>query len=304
MSAPVAAPGKGAIYDLGYARYAGERRPPSTLWRVIMRQQLAHAWKTLWRFKLPLLLAIVATVGLGVVFYLRQSDVFRGFQRAGAPVGFLDLVLFIGYRIYAFCAFFVTMTVAAPMIARDEESGAFTFYFSRPVRARDYVLGKLAALAVLNSALFLAGPLLLCIFRMALAEDLSEALALWPWIPRTLLIGTLATIAYASIPLAVSSLASRRTMALGLWAGFYVIATPMLSGIGTVTWKPLISIDLVSAIMTMVAKLFDLARPGDPAIAGPLWAAIGSLVLQSALAIFILARRVEGKAIGAVGGSS
>ena len=56
MSAAVSA---GAIHDLGYKRYTGTRRDAGTRWRVIMRHQIAMAWKTWWRFKAWLGMAVL-----------------------------------------------------------------------------------------------------------------------------------------------------------------------------------------------------------------------------------------------------
>jgi hypothetical protein len=49
----------GTIHDLGYKRYAGTRRSQHTRWRVIARHQIAIAWKTWWRFKAALGLAVI-----------------------------------------------------------------------------------------------------------------------------------------------------------------------------------------------------------------------------------------------------
>lgn len=70
------APGRGIIHDIGYARYAGERRPPSTLWRVIMRHHLTYAWKTLWQFKPWLMSAVAITLVAGVIMYVSQNVLF------------------------------------------------------------------------------------------------------------------------------------------------------------------------------------------------------------------------------------
>ena len=41
----------GVIRDVGYERYAGSRRAPSTRWRVLARQQIASAWQTWWQYR-------------------------------------------------------------------------------------------------------------------------------------------------------------------------------------------------------------------------------------------------------------
>ncbi len=298
-----ARPAAGAIYDLGYARYAGDRQSPAKLWRVIMRQQLTHSWKTIWRFKLWMFVAIVTTVVCGAFMYLRRTETVQAFAGAGAPVQILDEVLFWGFRVYLFCGFVVTMTVAASLVARDQETGAFTFYFARPVRARDYVVGKLAAVALLMSTIFLAGPLALAGLRLALAQDTADLMALLDWLPKIAVVGVLATATFTALPLAVSSLAPRRTLALGLWAAYYVMFTTMVAGIGMLTWKPLVAVDPAIAVLSLLIGLLDFRFAGYEPIA-PTWAAVVSLVGQSLIAIAIFYRRIEAQSLGSVGGSS
>jgi ABC-type transport system involved in multi-copper enzyme maturation permease subunit len=298
-----AKPATGVIYDLGYARYAGERKPPSTLWRVIMRQQLSHSWKTVWRYKLWLFAAIVAAVVCGAFMYVQRTETMEGFRRAGAPVQMLDGALVYAFRVYLFCGFAVTMTVASALVARDQETGAFTFYFARPVRARDYVLGKLAAIGIMMSSIFLAGPIALGGLRLALAKDMNDLRELVVWLPKICAVGGLATIAYTALPLAISSLAPRRTLALGIWAAYYIMFASAASALGGLTWAPLTAIDPSAAVMSLVTGLFDFSFLDDDRPA-PIWAALVSVLGQSTVAIVVLYRRVNGQALGSVGGSS
>jgi len=301
-TAPAVPHGKGVIHDLGYARYAGERRPPATLWRVIMRQHLAFAWKTRWRYKPWLLLALIITVVVGGFMYLQTNSTISMLRSMGKSVPFIDGALPLAYEYYRIAAFMVTMTIGAAVIARDEESGAFTFYFSRPVRPLDYVLGKLAAQAILMAAIFLAGPLALGLFRIGLAATTAEALEQLWILPKVLAIGVLASCAYAAMPLAVSAVAGRRTAALGLWAGYYIVGVKLIAVIGALTWKPLVAVDPGAAMTGLAMHLFDMdvAQGTLP----PTWAAVTSLVVQTGAAVAIVVTQVRRHAEGAVGGSS
>ena len=111
-------------------------RAPSTLWRVFMRHHLAYAWKTLWRLKPWLLTTVLITLVAGVVMYVSQNSLFDGMRMRGGPMRFLDGILPFTFTFYVKAAFLLSMTVAATVVARDEETGAFTFYFARPVRPR------------------------------------------------------------------------------------------------------------------------------------------------------------------------
>ena len=295
--------GRGVIHDIGYARYAGERRPPSTLWRVIMRHHLTYAWKTLWRFKPWLLSAVGITLVAGVVMYVAQNTLFDDLRQAGGPLRFLDGILPFTFKWYVRAAFLLTMTVGAAVVARDEETGAFTFYFSRPVRPIDYVIGRLVGMTILMAILLAAGPVLLALFRIGLARSTSEAIDLIPWVGRALVVGLLAAVAHAALPLAISSMAGRRTIALGIWAAVYVVVTTIINGIAGVTWQPLAAIDLPVSVLSLAYGLWGIRFIGGGEIVS-VAAAVVSLVGQSALAVYLFHRQIARTAAGAVGGSS
>lgn len=299
-----AVPSRGVIHDIGYARYAGERRPPSTLWRVIMRHHLTYAWKTLWRFKPWVLAAVAITLVGGVVMYVSQNALFDNLRSRGAPLRFLDGIVPFTFNFYVMAAFLLSMTVGASVVARDQETGAFTFYFSRPVRPIDYVIGRLVGMTILMAIVLTAGPVLLTLFRIGLARSTSEAIELIPWIGRALVVGGLGALAYASVPLAISAVAGRRTIALGVWAAYYVIVTTILAVISRVSWKPLAAIDISVSVKSLAFGLWDIHmfRGGDPTVS--VTAAVVSLVGHCGLAIFLFHRQIARTAAGAVGGSS
>ncbi|HUQ08479.1 MAG TPA: ABC transporter permease subunit [Kofleriaceae bacterium] len=293
---------KGVIHDLGYARYSGERRPPSTLWRVIMRQHLAYAWKTRWRLKPWILGALMITVGVGVVLWVSKNAIIGMMSARGVGPTWLSGAIPFAYQFYRIPAFMISMTIGAAIIARDREIGAFTFYFSRPVRPLDYVLGKLGGQLLLMSLIFLAGPVVLSLYSVGLTENTSDALQQLKILPKALVIGVLGTLAYATVPLAFSALAPRRTVALAMWAGYYIMASTIIAQVGSLVWLPLKAFDLASAMESLAMKLFDVKMPGDEL--APLWASAGSLILQSGIAIAILVKMVQREAEGSVGGSS
>lgn len=296
--------GKGVIHDIGYARYSGLRRPPSTLWRVIMRHHLTYAWKTLWRFKPWLLSAVGITLVCGVIMYVSQNTLFSGLrQGGGAPLKFLDGVLPFAFRFYIMGAFLLSMTVGAAVVARDHETGAFTFYFSRPVRPLDYVVGRMAGMVLLNALLLVAGPVLLALFRIGLSHSSSEALEHVPWVGKALVVGGLGAVAYAALPLAVSALAGRRTIALGVWAAYYVVVSSIIAGISRVTWEPLAAVDIGVSVTSLAFELWDIDFLGKGG-AVSVTAATVSLVAQAALATYLFHRQIARTAAGAVGGGS
>lgn len=305
LRAPAPRAGKGVIHDLGYARYAGERRSPSTLWRVIMRQQISHTWKTWWRWKPWLICAVITTVVCGVVMYVSRTATFDNFTREGGPLAFVDGVLSYSYRFLVKLAFLVSMTVGAAGVARDRETGAFAFYFSRPVRARDYVIGKLAGMTIVMASITLAGPLLLAVFRIAIARDTDEMIQLLPWLSRTVLVGGLAALVYAAVPLAVSAMIGKRTIAIVVWASYYVVGMFIFAVIGILAWNPLAAVDPANAVVSLANGLWKIHIPGDEGkIFVETHVAIISLVAQTLLASTLFYLSVRKQATGAVGASS
>lgn len=302
-AATPSAPRKGVIHDLGYARYAGERRAPSTLWRVIMRHQVSYVWKTWWRWKPALIVTLLITVSVGLVMYLSRDKMFEALRSNGVAVRFLDGLVPMSIGFFRKAAFVITMTVAATGIARDRETGAFAFYFSRPVRPRDYVLGKLVGMTLVMASVMLLGPLLLSIFRLALSEDTDEALRLLPWLGRALVVGVLASLIFAAAPMAMSALIGRRWIALGVWAAYWVMGTSTVALIGHLTWEPLMALDPGLAIDTLALRLWHLEAEGPGASVG-IAAALISLTLHIAAAIGLLYWRVARLAVTSVGASS
>lgn len=297
--------GKGVIHDIGYARYVGERRSPSTLWRVIMRQQISYAWKTWWRWKPWLAGAFITVVVCGVIMYVSRNSMFDDLTREGGPLAFVDGVLSFSYMFLTKFGFFLSMTIGAAVVARDQETGAFAFYFSRPVRPHDYVIGKLAGMTVVMATVFLAGPLLLAIFRIGLAKDTAEMVRLLPWLGHTLIVGVLASLTYAAMPMAASALIGKRTIAIVVWAVYYIFGTGIFAMIGIFVWKPVAVLDPANAVQSLAFGLWKISMPGndDQAFVSTAVAVTG-LLLQAALGSGLFYWAVRRQATGAVGASS
>lgn len=293
----------GTIHDLGYRRYEGARRPDSARWRVIARHQIAIAWKTWWRFKAPLGLAVITTaIAGGMMMFASERKSSLGRAQMFAQQ-LIDTVL--PESIIWFCrvGFLASLTCGATIIATDLQTGAFGFYFARSTRPRQYVIGKLVGLCALVAIVVMAGPLVLALLRLGVADDAGEVKALLPLIPKTLAIGALATLAYACVPLAFSSLLPNRRHALALWAAFYLIFGAMAYALAHVASPSIGALDLPRAVQAVAFHLFDLKfRDKDPAI--PLDAALGSLLGYAAISIALIAFQVRRAQHSGVGGGS
>ncbi len=302
MSPPPTAPA-GTIHDLGYKRYVGTRRSAGTRWLVIARNQISSSWKTWWRYKSSLALAVIVTFIAGGVMFILNDKVVRDFAGAAATT-MADAALPKSIQWYTRAAFLVSLTIGARVVAGDLQSGAFTFYFSRSVRPRDYVLGKLGGMIVLMALINLAGPLVLACARLGLSQDVDSLISSLMLVPKAIAIGLLGTLVFATVPVAFSALIANGRYAMALWGAYYLVFGFIVSMIGRVSNSWVGALDLATALDAVALKLFDLhlftGRAGhlDPNVA------LVSVVVHIAAAIAIVAFQVRSAHGSGVGGSS
>jgi hypothetical protein len=295
----------GQIHDLGYKRYAGVRQDADTRWRVIMRHQIAMAWKTWWRWKAWIGAAALVTIVAGAFMYFSSNDLFSHGRIGQVALTIEDAALPESVGFFCKVAFLASLTLGVVVIAGDVQSGAFTFYFARSVRPRDYVLGKLAGLGVVMAILTMVGPLLLAAMRLGLCHSSSELIHELVIVPKALLAGGLAMLAYTAVPLAFSALAGNKRTALALWAAYYVVGGLVAVMIGSITHTGWISaIDLHAAVDNVSERLFDVSLLGTRRESLSLVQGITSIVVQVTAAIAIVWTSVDRAQKSGVGGST
>ena len=295
----------GQIHDLGYKRYAGARRSMESRWTVIMRHQLASAWKTWWRYKVWLAAAVIATAIAAGFLYLTSDRMIRMLTSAGGrDIGLADGILPISTEWYCKIGLIVSLTISSTVVAGDVQSGAFTFYFARSVHPRDYLVGKLVGLGLLLSSIMLVGPVLLAGLRLGLSDDRDQLLALLPIVPKALAIGALGTLIYAAVPLGFSAIIANRGYALALWAAYDILIGGMASWLGEIGSPTIGALDLPSALQAVSFALFDVQMLGQRTLAIPISAALISILGHAAIAIGLVYWRVRRAQATGVGGSS
>ena len=292
------------VHDLGYKRYIGTRRSASTRWLVVMRHQLAMGWKKWWRWKLALGVAFITlAVASGLLFFATGKEM-RSFARGDIVMTFADGVVPLSLSHFFRAAFVLSIAMGATIIASDTQSGAFTFYYVRSIRPRDYVLGKLAGYGIQVASLVIVGPLILAGMRLGLAVSNGEILDRLDIIPKVLLVGLLATLTYTTVPLAISALIPNKRYALAAWAAYYVVVGGIATGIALKVAPVVGVIDLQMALQSVTLNLFDVKIIRGPSLDIPLTAAVIGILLQSALAIGVIWFQVSRDQRSGVGGSS
>ncbi len=210
-------PGTGTIYDIGYRHYDGQR---------LGRRGAVTA---------------IANAGLRAVFGLGRSGRSKILPWGTVVLGLAPAVVAVAIRVlagdilelYSYdnylwgigALFFIFVAAQAPeLVVNDMRHRVLPLYFSRPISRFDYVVAKLAALAVGLLALTLLPVLVLFAGRVLAAEDvigaLGDEVGALPGIVGT---GVIHAVALASLGLAISSLAGRRAYAAGAVLGVFLV---------------------------------------------------------------------------------
>ncbi len=294
------------IHDLGYKRYAGTRQEASRRWRVIMRNQIAHGWQTFFRYKAWLGAAVIVTAIAAVFIFIATSKTWH--VGRGMQATFADMALPFAFDLFAKIAFVLSLRLGATIIAADFASGAFVFYFARSTRPIDYLAGKLAGYFLLVGAILIGGPFLIACMRIGLTT-FDDAAAVVPqlWLlAKVVAVGIVGTIAYTAVPLGFSAMITNPRYALGVWAGWYVVAGSMANGIGHAMHLPLGALDIGHAFHSLTG--YAVGSPigifGQQLDDLPLWACLLSLGLQSALAIGAILIQLRHAQRSGVGGAT
>jgi hypothetical protein len=271
-----------------------------------MKNHIAHAWKTWWRFKSAIGLAVIVTVIAGGVMFLLNDKTVKGVVLPnGLAATLTDGALPRSIQWYSRVAFLVSLTIGARVVAGDMQSGAFTFYFARSVRPRDYVLGKLVGNFLLVGMIFIAGPFMLAIARLGLADSTDQLIDLLPVLAKALAIGALGTLAFACVPLGFSALVQNPRYAMALWASYYLIVGGMAWVVSRVTDSGVAALDIAASLDSVAFWLMDMelvwgrAKRIEPLVA------LASLLAHAGVAIAILVwqvRRAHLRGIGGGGG--
>jgi ABC-2 type transport system permease protein len=251
---------RGTIHDLGYKRYVGTRRPQATRWRVITRQLIAHAWKKWWRYKLWLGVTLLITGALCTVMVVTSTGDMGQMRRMNGDLfREVDQIVFGSIDIFGNVAFLLTLTVGVTIVANDLKTNAFTFYFSRPVRAVDYLFGKWVGLVAIYSTVLLAPMLVIVGTRLGISENTDELIDNLAFVPKTLVIGGLASMAYASLALGFSAIMRNRWLNLAVWCGYFFVFRSLIVGIAILADAPAVgAFDVPFALDALVYDFYGI----------------------------------------------
>jgi len=284
------------IRDLGYRAYEGRRMPPSHNMKVLLRHSLGRAWAS-WLVKITVFVCWIPLLIGAFRFWIDKQE--RAFlAQPGVAARFsgelppLELGSFVHWVVIGQVWFFVSMITlgaGSGAISRDLANKGFQFYFSKPVTAPQYLIGRVSAVAIWVFFVVFLPAMLMALFVAGMApEDMRlEAVGLLlPALIDSLLIALV--VACCSVGISASSKSTALTMSA--WMLVFVVPHVLASivhGIGDAEWLYLLSIpgllEIVGNSLFKETSELDLTW----------WHALPPLAIYSVGSVLIAMRRVR-----------
>jgi len=210
----------GVIHDIGYQRYQGPRLGRSAVLGAMYVHGLRAAYglgrtakSKIFPWGVAGIILLVAVINAGV--------------RSQTGTWLFDYYA-IDDRMSILAIFFAAV-VAPELVSRDMRSGVLQLYFSRPLRAADYVMAKVAALVtaiwllfgVPQFVMFLVGAFTTKTGMKGVWHELGQLIPGWGY-------SLLWALLFASISLLISSLTGKRAFAAGGIVALFLMTPPIV----------------------------------------------------------------------------
>lgn len=214
-----------AVYKRRYNSYTGSLTPEWSRFFVLTRYAFADLFKSRF-FVLLLILSIVPCLFFaGYIFIANNKTVQLLMQLRSPDLFAVETQYFIIIMmVQTQAAFLLNCWVGPVLISGDLTNGALPLFLSRPFSRADYVLGKLAVLGLLLSAVTWIPCLLLFSLQSGLASNGWIWSHLWMVVP-IVLCSAIWILMLSLISLAVSAWVKLRIVATGvIFISFFIPA--------------------------------------------------------------------------------
>src|SRR5882762_4408248 len=233
-----------AVYEQTYKQYLGRLTPEWSRFLIIPR----HAFRDVFKSKMFTAFFIVCFAPLLVeviLIYLHHNvnalAILKVNVRELIPIDAFFFQTFVNLQ--ASFAFFVTLLIGPPLVARDLRNNALPLYLCRPFSRAEYVLGKMSVLLILLSAITWVPQLLLFAFQSYLegarwfVDNLSIAGAI-------LMLSVVWILILALLSQAISAVVKWRVIASAALLGLFFVPSIFAEAVNNIfftRWGDLIS---------------------------------------------------------------
>jgi ABC-type transport system involved in multi-copper enzyme maturation permease subunit len=284
------------ISEQGYLHWKGtfvERKFP---WWPITRLGIRLAFKRKF-FKFVFSLSFLPVFFfLAGIYISERLDDFQSMLKGSERFLKVDPVYFKNYFTSEFLLFMTIMLMVlagAGLIADDLKHNSLQLYFARPLRKRDYVLGKMATVFFFVLLLTLVPGLLFILFKLLFSGSFAF-LAEFPWLPLSVLGFSLClTLFFGFYTLLISSLNRNRRYVSILLFLVYIFSDVFFGIFYGIFHNPYFSLlSIKSNLQQVGAAFFKVKRAYDvPWIYSFL--VLAGIVVVSALVLRKKIRSVE-----------
>jgi len=297
-----------AVYEHTYKPYPGKLTPERSRFLIIPR----HAFRDVFKSKLFTAFFIACFIPLlveAILIYLHHNinalAILKVNIRELIPIDATFFQTFV--NVQAGFAFFVTLLVGPPLVARDLRNNALPLYLCRPFSRTEYVVGKMSVLVILMSAMTWVPQLLLFLFQSYL-EGASWFFENF-WIGTAIVFGSLVWILlFALLSQAISALVKWRIIASAALLGIFFIPSvfgEVVNGVFQTRWGSIVSLmALMSNVVSGLFGTFVQASTHYREFNGvverdiivsepPLWACWFALFIVCAICLALLSRKVK-----------
>ena len=279
-------PAAGVIHDIGYQRYQGPRLGRAAVLGALYTHGLRSAFglgrsakAKIFPWGVVGIVLLVAVINAGV-----RSQIGRW--------------LFDYYEIdntMSVLVIFFVAIVAPELVSRDIRSGVLPLYFSRPLRAADYVMAKVAALVTAvwlllgapQFVMFLTGAFTTKTGMKGVWHELGLLIPGWGY-------SLLWALIFTSISLLIASLTGKRAFAAGGIVAVFLMTTPVVGVLATLPSQTAQELAFLASPMTLVSGVAQWMVPnantGLPiGRFGPVYAIEAAVLIVTCL-LLLLAR--------------
>ena len=283
-----------AVYKRRYNPYSGTLTPQWSRFFVLTRYAFAELFKSRF-FVILLILSLVPILFFaGYIFVANNKTVQLLMQMRSAGLFSVENEYFIMIMVaQTQVAFLLNCWVGPVLIAGDLTNGALPLFLSRPFSRADYVLGKLAVLGLLLSAVTWIPGLLLFSLQAGLARNGWIWSHIWMVVP-IIFCSAIWILMLSLISLAVSASVKLRIVATGvIFISFFVPAGigEMYNSIMGTYWGRLLN--FTEMFRLILAKGFRQLSGNEI----PVPAAWGVLILVCLLSLVILNARLKAREV-------
>src|SRR5271170_6283623 len=215
-----------AVYKRRYNSYTGSLTPAWSRFFVLTRFAFADLFKSRF-FVLLLILCIIPCLFSAGFIFVANNKTLQLMMRMSPEMDFFKVesqYFIIILTVQTQAAFLLNCWVGPVLIAGDLTNGALPLFLSRPFSRGDYVLGKLAVLGLLLSAVTWIPCLLLLSLQAGLASNGWIWSHLWMIVP-IVFCSAIWILMLSLISLAVSAWVKLRIVATGIiFVAFFIPA--------------------------------------------------------------------------------